>query len=266
MFEIFANSIVHPKTILNYHNKKTGFVIFYIFLLVMLMSISTFVFFISSAPQAINEEITGCEIVSGSLTCSGENYDINNAYQIYDFKLYLLEETSSISDISNLHDFSLIIQGSRLTVIVGERTIDSIQFLSVYSIETINEAVNILKFSVIAAGITLGVLSNLFILLFIILISTIPFLRFKTHIKYGKIFKLLTFAASPMAFLFAIYNLLNFDVFIFFILMLFAYRTVFTLQKEMYFRVMKTQNINIENEEIIEEETDDEETEDDENQ
>jgi hypothetical protein len=123
-----------------------------------------------------------------------------------------------------------------------------------------------LKFSVIAAGITLGVLSNLFILLFIILISTIPFLRFKTHIKYGKIFKLLTFAASPMAFLFAIYNLLNFDVFIFFILMLFAYRTVFTLQKEMYFRVMKTQNINIENEEIIEEETDDEETEDDENQ
>jgi len=244
MFEVFANSIAQPKLILNYHNKKVGFVILYLIFLVLLMSISTFVFFISTKTEPINEEITGCEIIEGSLACTGENYDINNKYQIYDFNLYLLTEEASIGEINNISDFALIIQGSKLTVMVGERTINSIQFVSVYNIDSIEQAVSILKFSIIFAGVTLGILSNLFILLFIILISTIPFLRFKSYIRYGKIFKLLTFASSPMAFLFAIYNLLNFDVLIFFILMLFAYRSVFTLQKEIYFKVMKNQSIN----------------------
>lgn len=49
---------------------------------------------------------------------------------------------------------------------------------------------------------------------------------------------MLTFAATPMAFLFAIYNLVNFDTIIFFILMLFAYHSVFVLQREIQLRVM----------------------------
>ena len=74
---------------------------------------------------------------------------------------------------------------------------------------------------------------------------------------------MLVFAATPVAFLFSIYNLLEFDMLIFFILMFFAYRSVFTLQKEIHFRVLERGNVSqnqSEEEEPVEE---DEETEDD---
>jgi len=238
MFEIFANSIVYPKNIVNYHSKKGGFVFLYILFLVVLMTLSTIVFFISHKPQIINETNTGCEIIGNNLICTGENYDVNNSFEMYDFDIHFISETDQISDITNRDVLSIVVQGSTLNVFVGERTINSIEFLTTYDINSLQEVVGILKYSVIFAGIFLGLLSNAFILIFIILISTIPFMRFKQFISYKKIFKMLAFAATPMAFLFAIYNLINFDMFIFFILMLFAYRSVFTLQREIQFRLI----------------------------
>ena len=242
MFEIFANSIVYPKNIINYHKKKGGFVFLYILILVVLMTLSTIVFFISHKPQIINEANTGCEIIENNLICTGENYDINNSFEMYDFDIHFISETDQISDITNRDVLSIVVQGSTLNVFVGERTINSVEFLTTYDLNSLQEVVGILKYSVIFAGVFLGLLSNAFILIFIILISTIPFMRFKQYISYKKLFKMLTFAATPMAFLFAVYNLINFDMIIFFILMLFAYRSVFTLQREIQFRLINKSN------------------------
>ena len=238
MFEVFSNSIVNPKNIINYHSKKGGFVFLYILILVILMSLATVVFYISSKPELMTEETTSCSIVNNSLVCSGPDYNHNDSYKLYDFKVYFLSDNTQISEINNLSDFSVIIHGSRLSVVIGERTINSLEFLSAYSISTIEEIASVLKLSVIFAGVLMALISNTLILLFIIFISTIPFMRFKKLISYKKIFKMLVFASTPMAFLFAIYNLVNFDMIIFFILMLFAYRSVFSLQKEMHFRVL----------------------------
>lgn len=267
MFEVFTNSIVYPKNIINYHNKKGGFVFLYILVLVLLMSISTVVFYISNKPSEITTANSGCEVIENNLVCTGENYDINNKFDVYDFDIYLLEETAEISQINDLGDFALILQGERLTVVVGDQTVNSLSFLSTYNINTLDEAISILKFSVISAGITMGIISNTIILLFIVFISTIPFMRFRSMISYKKIFKMLVFAATPMAFLFAVYNLLNFDMFIFFILMLFAYRSVFALQKELHYRVLNKNNdgyVNPQDEEPEDEDSDDYGMEDDE--
>ena len=74
---------------------------------------------------------------------------------------------------------------------------------------------------------------------------------------------MLVFAATPMAFLFSIYNLLEFDMLIFFILMFFAYRSVFTLQKEIHFRVLARGNVAQNQSEQDETVEDDEDKEDD---
>jgi len=276
MFEIFANSIVYPKNIVNYHNKKGGFVFLYILILVVLMSVATIVFFISHKPQIITETTTGCEIVDNNLVCTGENYNVNNSFEMYDFDVHFISETDQISDITNRDVLSIVVQGSTLNVFVGERTINSIEFLTTYDLNSLQEVVSILKYSVIFAGIFLGLLSNTFILIFIILISTIPFMRFKQYISYKKLFKMLTFAATPMAFLFAIYNLINFDMLIFFILMLFAYRSVFTLQREIQFRLINKASGNqmpeqenpddLEYEDLNEKEEDTSDNDDEENQ
>jgi hypothetical protein len=48
--------------------------------------------------------------------------------------------------------------------------------------------------------------------------------------------KLVIFAISPFAVLMTFYNLINFDDLWFFILMLIAYRSVFMLQRELYYQ------------------------------
>lgn len=238
MFEIFTNSILYPKNIVQYHSKKGGFVFLYILMLIILMSIATFVFYISVKPEAVSSEVSGCSIVDSLLVCDGTNYDMNNSYELYDFNLYLLNETSEIADIDDLETFSMILKGAKLTVIVGDRQISEISFLTTYGIDTIEDAASVLTTSIVIAGVFLGILSNLVIIMFIILISTIPFLRFKKMISYKKIFKMVVFASTPMAFLLTIYNLLNFNDLIFFVLMFFAYRSVFSLQRELYVRTI----------------------------
>ncbi len=238
MFEIFTNSILYPKNIIQYHNKKGGFVFLYILILIILMSIATFVFYISVKPEVVSSEVSGCQVVESVLVCDGTNYDLNQNYEIYDFNLYLLDETSEITDITDLETFSMVLKGSNLTVIVGDRQIREISFLTTYGINTIEDAASVLTTSIIIAGVVLGILSNLVIIMFIILISTIPFLRFKKMISYKKIFKMVVFASTPMAFLLTIYNLLNFNDLIFFVLMFFAYRSIFALQRELYVRTI----------------------------
>jgi hypothetical protein len=243
MFEVFTNSIVYPKNILNYHNKRGGFVFLYILILVFLMSISAFVYYLSTKPEEVNFANSGCEIVDNSLSCTGNNYSPNQSFKIYDFDLYLLSPSDSVASINDMGDYALILQGSKLMVSVGQQSINSLNFLSSYEISTMAEVTSVLSFSIAFAGIFMGLLSNAFIILFIVMISSIPFLRFKSLISYKKIFKMLVFAATPMAFLFSIYNLLEFDMLIFFILMFFAYRSVFTLQKEIHFRVLARGNV-----------------------
>ncbi|MFA7561596.1 MAG: DUF1189 family protein [Candidatus Izemoplasmatales bacterium] len=238
MFEVFSNAFVKPKLLADYHNKKPWFVILYLFILVLLMSISTFVFLLSTNVSVINDTTTGCTITDNKLVCTPGEYDINQAYSLYNFDLYFLPETNSLDDINNLSPLAIVFQGSKMTMIVNQSLARDIDFDSFGGIESIAQAVNILKVSVILSGIGLNLLSNLFIILMVISISSLSFLRFKPYITYGKVFKLVTFAAAPTAFLFAIWNLLNFDILIFLVLMILAYRPIIALQREIYYRLV----------------------------
>lgn len=238
MFEVFSNAFVKPKLLADYHNKKPWFVILYLFILVLLMSISTFVFLLSADVSTINDTTTGCTITDNKLVCSPGEYDINQEYSLYNFDLYFLPETNSLDDIDDLSPLAVVFQGSKMTMIVNQSLARDIEFESFGGITSISQAVNILKISVILSGIGLNLVSNLFILLMVISISSLSFLRFRPYITYGKVFKLVTFAAAPTAFLFAIWNLLNFDILIFLVLMLIAYRPIISLQREIYYRLV----------------------------
>jgi hypothetical protein len=74
--------------------------------------------------------------------------------------------------------------------------------------------------------------------LFIVLISTMSFLRLKRYIPYKKIFRLVLFASTPMAVLLTFYNLLALPEWAFFLLMFVGYRSIFVLQRELYFQTM----------------------------
>jgi hypothetical protein len=261
MLEIFTNSILYPKTIVNYHNKKGGFIFLYLLVLITMMTISTFVFYISYKKPVIDYDNFTCAIAQGKILCD-ESHDVNDSLDIYDFDLYLLNENQSISDISSLSDFALVVQETSLSVVVANRQMSNINLLAGTNIDSLAEVVRVLEISVIIAGSFMGLLSNTLIIMFIILISTIPFIRFKKDISYKKIFKMVVFATTPMAFLFTIYNLVNFTDIIFFILMFVAYRSVFALQRELYFRtLMKTSYHGNQEEEVVEEEIDEDDIE-----
>ncbi|MDY0138398.1 MAG: hypothetical protein RBR50_01750 [Candidatus Izemoplasmatales bacterium] len=238
MFEVFSNSIVYPQKIVNYHNKKGGFVFLYILLLVLLMSISVLVFYLSSKPDVITEANSGCSISEGTIVCTGDNYDMNNYYNVYGFPIYILSEEDDYLDVQDRQALAIVLQGQGMNFYVGTQKVSSMNMFNSYEFSNLEEGISVLTTSLIVVDVFIKVIYNALVLLFIILISTIPFIRFKKFISYKKIFKMLTFASTPMAFLFAIYNLLNFDMLIFFILMMVAYRSVFVLQRELHFRII----------------------------
>jgi len=235
MYNIIRESIINPKGLIKYHSKKGWFVTLYILFLAVLLSISMFVFLLAYDNPVVNNQTTSCEVVDNTFVCQ-ENDNLNTEFNVYGVPMYFLTEAQDVRDVDIEElDVAIIVQGDQAFYRFGTSTMTA---LDISGYESVSDFYNGIKTTIALSMIIFTILQNIAIMLFIILVSTIPFLRFRKEIRYKKIFKMVTFAATPIAILLLINNMLNFGTLIFFILMFLGYRSIFSLQKELYVRSM----------------------------
>lgn len=260
MYNIFRESILTPKELIKYHTKKGWFVFLYMLILALLLSIDMFVLLIADNNVPFDNGVTACQVVDGAFVCTETPIEEQN-YAIYGTSFYFLSDNQEVRDVL-VEDFEIavIVKDDFMYYRVGETTMtatDASGFTSV------SDLYSTMKASLAMYMVIIAILQNLLVLTFIILISTLPFLRFRKEIRYGKIFKLVTFAATPIALLLLITNLLGLSDIFFFIVMFIGYRSVFALQKELYSRQMmrrqkSTYTHQPDESDVIDQENDDE--------
>ena len=244
MYNIFRESILAPKQLIKYHKKSGWFVFLYIFILAVILSIDVFVILIANDNPIVNNETTGCEVVDGNFVCDATPLE-DQYFSIYDIPVYFLSEGQEIDDVV-IDDMDNVIF-MPMAIAVKDDTIHYLfdapisTSLNAGEFDSVSALYSNIKGSVISLAIVKTILQNMMVMIFIILISTIPFLRFRKEIRYKKIFKMVTFASTPIALMLLITSLLNLDMIFFFIFLFIAYRSVFSLQKELYVRSMMRQ-------------------------
>lgn len=235
MYAVMKDSLFEPKKILNHRKRSGGFVFLYIVVLVLIMSIDAFVFYGGyDQNSVIDESTTGCVIDASGLSC-GPSHDPLTEHNLYGFSVFLFDDETTVSDLGTVPGMMLVMKGESLTFYLDGGAMYSIPVDTSVTLGAFFASVST---GMVIASILVGVLSKAVILMFVILISTLPFLRLKRYIRYRKLFKLVVFATTPIAFLFTFYYLLNIPDLLFFLLMFLAYRSMYVMQKELYYRTM----------------------------
>ncbi|PKL00514.1 MAG: hypothetical protein CVV56_05935 [Tenericutes bacterium HGW-Tenericutes-1] len=237
MYNILKDSLISPKNLLKYRNKKGLFTFFYLFLLTAFVSIGSFIYYFKlPSPSLINTSLTSCEYLDEGLSCTSDTYSPSEEYQIYGFSTYFLTENATVSDIGVMPDQSMVFSGKNLTFYQNNEAMTSVDLSPLLPNYDFDGVIVFVGKILLVMFLVFSFIGNMLMLLVVTLISTIPFFRLKQYIQYRKIFKLVIFAISPFAILMTFYNLIDFSQWIFFILMLVAYRSVFQLQRELYFQ------------------------------
>ncbi|MGI6392695.1 MAG: DUF1189 family protein [Candidatus Izemoplasmatales bacterium] len=241
MYNIAKDSIFQPKELLNYRHKSGWFTTLYLLVLALFVSLSAIIHYgWYKGNTVITTETTGCTIRSGELVCDQAAYEPGNKFHLYGYSIHFLASDDQVSSIINLMDQqSLVFKGNSMSLYFdGEKKAE----VPVFSQSSASLNFDIF-FQSIKTGLLLGLLlfhflGNLFLLLMIGLVSTLPFIRLKKFIPYKTIFKLVIFALTPTALLMTIYNLLDFSEIIFFLLLLIGYRSIYQLQRELHFQTL----------------------------
>ncbi len=236
MYNIIRESITSPKSLIKYHSKKGWFVFLYMLIFTLLLSLDIFILLFASENPTVNNETTSCEIVSGSLIC-GETAIEDQNFSAYGVPIYFLSESQELSDVTD-NDYVIIVKDDMAFYRFGST---GLYALELSTFESVGELYSFMKTTILVPLIIATIIQNFLIIIFIVLISTLPFLRFRKEIRYRKTFKLVTFASTPIFIILTINNLMNFDMIIFFVLMFIGYRSIFVLQKELYIRSMMRQ-------------------------
>ncbi len=276
MYEIARESIFNPKGIIKFHNKGGWFVTLYFFILVLFMSIGGIIFYASYDNAIITEASTGCSIEQGNYVCSATDYDPSQGYDLYGFQLYILNQSQSVLDINDMSNLSIVLHGDQFSFYLNGYETPSFNILSSNPDMTFDQSIREISNYLLAGAFISVFMGQSFSLLFIILLSSITFLRLKKYITYRKILKMIIFAATPVALLLTIHSLVPFNDIIFLVLLFLAWRSIFVLQRELYvqtvFRVSREQNIHFEQKpdmeqgediERVEDESEDDDYEDD---
>jgi hypothetical protein len=238
MFRILQDSLFNPKGLVKQVNRSGWFILLYLIIMALFMSIGNFVAYLSYDNPTINAETTGCSLVENNIVCDGENYDIDNLLYVYGIRVYFLDEESSISDIPNMELDSLVVQGDSVGLYINKTHVGSLPaFSSEYGYTTLEGAFGNVMTVLLVSSLIANILMNLLLILGVALISTIMFTRYRKFIKYKKIFKLTVFAITPVSLLITFFNMLQFDMIIFFILSIVAYRTLFILNRHLYMQM-----------------------------
>lgn len=244
MYTVMKDSLIEPKKILNHRNKSLFFVFMYLLLLSLLMSLGTFVFYLGYKDNTvITSQDSGCEISSGALTCSGDNYDGSNEYNLYGVAIYILDSSDSLTSFSTLATEYMVIQGTTLSIFSGQKLYFSGSIGPILETSaSFDVFIHSFQTVLLVGFLIIGVLSNIVIILLFVLISTLPFLIFRKFIKYKKIFTLAAFASTPVAFVMTFYGLLNLSDIIFLVLLFISYRSLFILRKELTYQIFLHSN------------------------
>jgi len=241
MYNIAKDSLFQPRALIKYRNKSAWFAFFYLFILTLFMTIGGIVFYAGyQGNSEITSETTGCEIVSGSVVCDGSQHVNTDMYHLYGYQLFFLDASGSVNDVtSQMGDVAIVIQGGNMMFYISGKHFSTLNAISqLPDSATFDGYFASVGTMIMVGSIILNFLGNLLLLVFISLVSTIPFVRLRHYIRYGTIYKLVVFAITPIAILMTFYNLLNLPEFVFFLLMLVGYRSIFLLQRELYYQTM----------------------------
>lgn len=261
MYNLIHDSIIQPKNILLYRNKSGWFTTFYLLFLVLLVSISTFVYvFGYNSSSVMTSEATSCSFVNNEFFCTTEGI---REFNLSGYTIYIFNKEETIP--SNIRDNAIIFMGNAMIVYAEQSMLFSLPVPARYIQSGFDAFFEFFHTTLKGGLIVNALISNLFFLLFVVFISTFSFMRIRQFVPYGKIFKLVVFATTPLAFLLAIYHLLALPDLVFFLFILIGYRSVFVLQRELFFQT----SIYLEGQALqkdvspSENETEDNETEDD---
>ncbi len=240
MYNIMKDSIAAPRSLLKYRNKSGWFVFFYLFVLSLAVSIGNIIYYVKMpSPEVVNSTETGCTILNNEISCTGDQYDITQEYTLYGYPVFFMDGDDSVEMIGAMPDQSLVFQGTWMHLYLGSESIQSLDLSPIMALKDFNGTILYLANIILVMSLILSFLGNVVMLLFVTLISTVPFLRLKRFISYKKIFKLVLFAITPFAILMTFYNLIGFPDIVLFVLMFVAYRSVLILQRELYFQTMQ---------------------------
>lgn len=242
MFKILQDSIFNPKDLVKQVNRSGWFTFFFLIVMALFMSIGTVVAYASYPNPTLTEESVGCYLEEGQMVCDGENYDLESLFYIYGFRIYFLDADMTVNDIPDIASDCLIIQGDSVTFYVGNAAMGK---TPIFGLESGNEAfqtgISSMTRLLFITGIISNFITNFLLIVAIVLISSLMFIRYKKYILYRKLFKLVTFAVTPVALLVTFYNLITFPFWLFFVVSIFAYRTLFILNKELYVQMILRQ-------------------------
>jgi len=277
MYNIAKDSLFQPKMLLKYRNKSGFFTFLYLLVLALFLSIGAIVYYAGYKTNSVlTEETTGCQLVAGEIVCSGAGYDPLTRYNLYDYSVFFLNADDNIAILNaELSGQVMVFQENTVHFYVSGVHLSALQMIPDDSQMTFTEFFKTLQTGMIITVLIVNYIGNLILLLFISLISTLPFLRLKKFIPYKKIYRLVVFSITPLAFLLTFYYLIDLPELLFFLLMFLGYRSVFILQRELTFQTLShLQNLSdnvmdgdykvVDDEQSDKEENREEESEDDE--
>lgn len=229
MHNIVTDSLIYPHNLLNYRQKRGFFVFVYLLILALFVSLDGIIHYAGYAGNStITSETTGCAFSGGSLSCDGEAYDPDQQFAYFGYSLYFVEGSATLTDpeanriVVQDHFLAIVVDGTELYRLDLSFAISDLAFDEFFATLT-----NAIRWS---GGFFLWI-SNLVILLAIALLTSISFIRLSRFVRYRIIFKLLVFALTPFALLMTLYNLLDFNTILFYVLMFVSYRSIFILQQ-----------------------------------
>lgn len=233
MYNIIRESISAPKSLIKYHSKKGWFVFLYILVFAMLLSLNVYLLLIANDNPTVNNATTNCVVEDGSFQCQETALE-DQYYSAYGVRLFFLSDNQAVDDVQiDGLDYAFVVKDDTAHYLLGDRTVFE---MNISNFDSVGDYYATIKTSIAISLVLFSLVQNIGIILFITLISTLPFLRFRKEIRYRKIFKMVVFAATPIYLVLTINNLLNFNTFVFFVVMFIAYRSIFLLQKELYIR------------------------------
>lgn len=232
MYGLIRDSLFTPKNLLAYRNKSGFFTFIYIILLSVLISIGAIVYYVGfNGNSVITEESTGCSIVEGNLVCAGAAYDAGKEFALYGISVYFI---NSGDDFSYPDKNCIVFQSNNIYFYVKDLGSFSLHAKEALTIsDTFDGYIRDFSNSICTLLILFAFVGNILVVLFVSLMGTIPFLRLMKFIEYKTLFKLVVFAMTPFSVLLTFYNLLNLPEFLVIVLMLFSYRSLFVLQREL---------------------------------
>jgi len=230
------DSLFEPKKILQYRNKSGWYAFLYFLILALFMTIGYIAFYIGyDGNSVITSDTTGCELSSTGVECLSSDFDFQTEYNLYGISIYFLNETDQFQDIVFIGDSSLVFQGNSVTLFSSSTQRITFPNLTTLSqSNTFDQFFSTFKTALLVTSILVGFLTNLILLLFVSLVSTIPFLRLKKFIRFKKLYILVIFAITPIAILMTFYNIIPINNVLFFVLMIIGYRSLYILQRELF--------------------------------